>query len=96
MTFLKSLFGGNGEDKTEGAGKVLAEEEYKGFTIRATEMKAGGEFQLSGVIEKTVGGELKTHRFIRADRLGSQEQAAQLGLAKARQIIDEQGERLFR
>jgi hypothetical protein len=95
MSFLKSLFGGNGEDKQAGAGKVLAEEEYKGFTIRATEMKVGREFQLSGIIEKSVGGELKTHRFIRADRLGSPEQAAQLGLAKGRQIIDEQGERLF-
>ncbi len=95
MSFLKSLFGANGEDKQAGADKVLAEEEYKGFTIRATEMKAGKEFQLSGVIEKTVGGEVRTHRFIRADRLGSQEQAAQFGLAKGRQIIDEQGERLF-
>lgn len=95
MSFLKNLFGGNGADAQGGADKVLAEQEYKGFTIRATEMKAGKEFQLSGVIEKTVGGEVKMHRFIRADRLGSKEQAAQLGLAKARQIIDEQGERVF-
>jgi len=58
-------------------------------------MPAGGEHQLAGTVEKEVGGELKTHKFIRADKFSSREEAASVALMKGKQIIDEQGERLF-
>lgn len=92
MSFWKSLFGGGG-----GAAEPAPApgEEYKGFTIRPTPMAVGSEYQLAGVIEKTVGGELKTYKFVRADRMSSRDDAVSLALSKGRQIIDEQGESMF-
>mgnify|MGYP001034127387 CR=1 FL=1 len=97
MSFFKKLFGG-GEAADGGAGRApgtLGEEEYKGFLIKAIEMRAGSEYQLAGTIEKDVGGEHKTHQFVRADRISSKDDLVPLALAKGRQIIDEQGEGLF-
>ncbi|MCB9994355.1 MAG: hypothetical protein H6873_11950 [Hyphomicrobiaceae bacterium] len=94
MSFLKKLFGG-GDDGGAGGDKVLGTETYKDFTIRAIEMRAGGEFQLCGEISKFVGGEEKIHRFIRADRLTTADVASDMALRKGRQIVDEQGDRLF-
>lgn len=94
MSFLKKLFGG-GDGGNSGGPKVLDQEEYQGFIIKAVEMRAGSEFQLSGTIEKEVDGELKVHTFIRADRLPSADMAGSSALSKGRQIIDEQGERMF-
>ena len=42
-----------------------------------------------------IDGEVKEHRFIRADRFASKDDAVDTSLRKARQIIDEQGERSF-
>lgn len=95
MSFLKSLFGGGDKSAEEGT-KVLESQDYKGFTIRAVEMKAGGEFQLCGEVEKDVGGEAKVHKFIRADRLPSASAAASAALSKGCQLVDEQGEKLFK
>lgn len=94
MSFLSKLFGGGGAPKSGGP-RVLGTEEHGGFVIRAIEMRAGGEFQLCGEVEKEIGGQVQVHKFIRADRLPSADQAASASLAKGRQIIDEQGERLF-
>ena len=91
MSFWKNLFGGGAPvEPTPSPG-----EEYKGFTIRATPMVVGSEYQLAGTIEKTVGGELKSYKFVRADRMSSRDEAASFALAKGRQIIDEQGEGVF-
>lgn len=89
MSFWKKLFGGG--DAAEPAAPSVRGEEYKGFTIRFIAMAAGSEFQLSGLIEK----DGKTHTFIRADRFGSKTEAESATVAKGRQIIDEQGERIF-
>jgi hypothetical protein len=59
-------------------------------------MKAGSELQLAGTIEKEIGGELKTYRFVRADRMTSRDDLIVLAISKGRQIIDEQGEAIFR
>lgn len=96
MSFWKKILGvkENGEEQNSEP-KMLADDEYNGYEIRAMEMKTGSEYQLCGEIEKTVGGELRVKKFIRADKLSSSEEVAKYSLAKARQIIDEQGERLF-
>ena len=97
MSFWKKLFGGGGaEDSAPAGDKALGEESYKGFLIKAIEMRAGSEYQLAGTIEKDVGGELKSYKFIRADRMSSQEDLVALALSKGRQIIDEQGEGIYR
>ena len=96
MSFWKNLFGGGSSNAEPEGDKSLGEESYKGFLIKAIEMKAGSELQLAGTIEKEVGGELKTYRFVRADRMSSRDDLIVLAIAKGRQIIDEQGEAIFR
>ena len=85
MSILKRLFGG-GSAAAEPA--AAAETEHKGFIIRATPFKEGGQFQ-------TCGGVLKEHKFIRADRFAALEDAVSVSLSKGRQLVDEQGERIF-
>lgn len=94
MSFFKRLFGGGGE-----AGKTsetaVKEIEYNGFRIRATPFKEGGQFQTCGIISKEVGEAVKEHRFIRADRFASLDDAVEVSFKKGKQIIDEQGESIF-
>ena len=95
MSFLKKLFGGGSNDNRAGEPRVAAEETYEGFRIAATPVPEGGQYRLTAVITKEIDGETKTHRLIRADLFPSEDEAAQFALRKARQVIDEQGERVF-
>ena len=91
MSFLKTLFGLGGE-KPAAPG---AREDYKGFAIEAAPYPADGQFQVAGVITKDVDGVAKVHKFVRADRFASKDEAASFCLIKARQIIDQNGDRVF-
>lgn len=95
MSFLKKLFGGGKDSQGQGAPAVDAEEEYQGFLIKAMLMRAGGEYQICGTIEKDIDGEVRSYKFIRADKFTNKDDCAQTTLAKGRQIIDEQGKTLF-
>jgi len=92
MSFLKRLFGGGGESAPE---KPAKEAEHGGFLIRATPFQENGQWQTCGVISRDANGTVREHRFIRADRFPSQEMAADHAVVKGRQIIDQQGERMF-
>lgn len=93
MSFWKKLFGAGGAASAEEpAGEPV---DHKGFTIRATPFVEGGQYQTCGVISKEIDGEVKEHRFVRADRFASKDDAVDVTLRKARQVIDEQGERIF-
>jgi hypothetical protein len=95
MSFLKTLFGwGSSSDKGDGAAAHAAEE-YEGFVIRPAPYAAEGQYQTAGTIEKEVAGVRREHKFIRAERHPSLEEAVKFTLIKARQIVDEQGERMF-
>jgi hypothetical protein len=93
MSFWKSLFGGS-SSQTSGE-KASAPVDYNGFMISAAPYKAEGQYQTAGVITKEIGGTVKEHKFIRADRHASYEDAVEFSLAKARQIVDQSGERMF-
>ena len=96
MSFWTRLFG-SGTPAETGPAKPTAEIEHGGFTIRAEPYRAeGGQFQTAGTVVKIVDGETREHRFVRADRFAGLEDATQFSLAKGRQLVDEQGERLFR
>mgnify|MGYP001352646520 CR=1 FL=1 len=95
MSFLKSLFGLGSKDEGDRAPAAVSQVEHKGFIIRATPFKEAGQYQTCGVISKDVGGVLKEHKFIRADRFPALETAAEIAITKGKQIIDEQGERIF-
>jgi hypothetical protein len=69
--------------------------EYKGYRIRPAPFAEGGEFQTAGLIEKGFPDGLKAHRFIRAEKHPSEQQAAEFALSKGRQIVDQMGDRMF-
>jgi hypothetical protein len=69
--------------------------EYNGYRIRPAPYSRMGQYQTCGVVTKEIGGEIKEHRFIRAELHPSREAAIAFSIAKARQIIDEHGDRLF-
>ena len=94
MSWLSRLFGGRERD--DAAPAPTAEIEHRGFTIRAEPYKAeGGQFQVAGTVLKVIDGEERQHSFVRADRMASLEDATAVSLQKGRQIVDEQGERVF-
>jgi hypothetical protein len=92
MSFLRKLFGLQGGSDNPGTGEAI---EHEGFTIRAAPIAEGGQFRLCAIISREVNGELKEHRMIRADMFGSRDEASEAAIRKARQMIKEQGERLF-
>ena len=94
MSFLKRLFG-VGAPQSAGDSQVGEAIEYQGYTIRATPFAAEGQFQTCGTISREFGGEERQHRFIRADRFASAQDAADMALRKGRQIVDEQGDLMF-
>jgi hypothetical protein len=69
--------------------------EYKGYRIRPAPYPSKGQYQTAGVIEKIFGAETKEHRFVRAETHASKDDAVSFSIAKAKQIIDEQGDRIF-
>jgi hypothetical protein len=92
MSFLKKLFGGGGGAKEMAEPKRL---DYKGFVITAAPYSEGGQYQTCGVISKEIEGVRKEHKFIRADRFSSLEEAQDFALSKGQQIVDSMGERMF-
>ena len=93
MSFWKSLFAGGARDA--GRPKPMRTEEHKGFRIEAMPYAEAGQFQVAGRISKEIDGIVKQHKFVRADRFGSLEEAADFTILKGRQVIDQQGERIF-
>lgn len=92
MSFLKKLFGG-GADKPA---KEAQSETYKDYRITPTPINEGGQYRISARIEKDFDGETRTHILIRAETLAGQDAAATASLNKARQVLDELGDGVFR
>lgn len=86
MSIFKKLFGGGASSAPE-----ARPETYEGFTITPNPIREGATWRIAALIEK----DGKSHQLIRADTLESHDVAADVSLAKARQMIDEQGDRLF-
>lgn len=96
MSFLNRLFGGGDAGRAGGADKPFGEPVvHKGFTIQPTPFAEGGQYQTCALISKEVEGVVKEHRLVRADRFASAELAAEQAVRKGRQVVDEQGERIF-
>ena len=91
LRFIKRLFQPNSAVETVTA----PEEDYKGFAIKALPYQEAGQWQMCGTISQVVDGSLREHRFVRADRFPSREEAVAFTFAKARQIIDLNSKGLF-
>ncbi len=95
MSWLSRLFG-SAQEKAPSEDAPTAEVDYHGFMVRAEPYKSeSGQYQVAGTIVKVVDGDERQHRFVRADRLGSVDDATEVSLQKGRQIVDEQGEGIF-
>ena len=93
MGFFSNLFGGGSSEPK--AAPVAATETIDGITVEATPMPEGGQFRLAARLTKEVGGETREHTLIRADLFQSRDEATSMAIQKARQVIKEQGDRLF-
>jgi hypothetical protein len=95
MSFWKKLFGGSSGGDTAAPTPSAEPIHYKDYVITATPFKEDGQYQTCGVITREVDGEIKSHRLIRADRFPSLDDATETTIRKAKQMIDEQGDRIF-
>lgn len=87
MPFWSRLFGGSpAEEPASGAS-----EEHKGFRITPKPLREGGQYRVAARIEK----DGRSHELVRADTMTSLDEAKAMSVAKARQMIDEQGDGLF-
>lgn len=92
MSLLKRLFGlGAAPAKDEKAPTLL----FGDHVVTATPYLEAGQWQVCGVISKTVDGVTKDHRFVRADRFADRDAAIDMIFLKARMIVEQQGDRLY-
>ncbi len=90
--FFRRVFGGDYKSPTaENADAV----EYKGYLIRPLPRGRGSEWTTEGAITKHSADRVMEHRFIRVDTHGDKTDAVAFCVAKAKQIIDERGDRMF-
>lgn len=90
MSLLSRLFGSKSSESP-----ATEAYEYEGFRITPTPMKEAQGFRLCAIIEKEVDGVLKSHTLIRADTIADVQQCNEAAIAKAKQMIDQQGERML-
>jgi len=89
--FFSKLFGGGGDK----AAPDFETETYKGFVIVPKPVGSSGTFNIAGSIHKEGDPDGPSHDFIRADTFPSAEEAVRFTVIKAKQIIDQQGDRLL-
>jgi hypothetical protein len=88
------LASGGGTDAP--AGPAVAAIEYNGYRIKPAPYLAKGHYQTAGSIEKDTPEGVKEHRFIRADTYASRDDAIAFTITKAKQIVDQQGDAIFK
>lgn len=88
---LSRIFGGGA-----GGDGVIATEDYEGFELRAAPRREDNGWRVAGSVALTRDGETRVHEFVRADTYPGRDDAGQVSLRKGRQLVDEQGENLFR
>lgn len=89
MSLFSRLFGG-GAAKAEPSA-----EEYEGYRIFPDPIREAGGFRVAARIEKDLDGQTRSHRMVRADTIQDPDEAKAFSLRKAKQVIDEQGDRIF-
>ncbi len=93
-SFFSKLFGGS-SSKAPGESKRSDPISYNDLTIQAAPEEAGDQWRLAGYIIKQVDDAALERKFLRADTFPSRDEAIEYSVRKAKQIIDEQGARLF-
>ncbi len=92
--FLRRLTGGGDTGETAPAARGPAVE-YEGYAIHAVPRRQGAQWLTAGLITKDFPDGVKEHHFIRAETHASQDDASAFAVLKAKQIIDERGDKVF-
>lgn len=92
MGFFSKLFGSNSKGAVT---KQVEPVEYEGFLIYQEAKAESGQYRVAGRITKEAGGEIKEHTFIRSDVVGSEQDANDLMLNKAKMFIDQMRGEIF-
>lgn len=94
LKFLGKLVAGKRQDSDPG--NSLEAVTYKGFTIVPMPKQDRGQWTTEGYISKDIDGVSKSEHFIRVDTHGFRDEAANYSVLKAKKIIDEKGDKLFK
>jgi hypothetical protein len=94
MNALRNLFGGGGA--TGGAPSTASAVEYQGYRITPAPQRQASGWNTAGVISKEFPDGVREHKFVRVDTHTTKDDAVSFSITKAQQIIDEQGDRIFR
>ena len=94
MNLVRNLFG----RKEAGTESVAADPatEHDGYMIRPAPRRHSAGWLTAGTITKQFPDGAKEHSFVRADTFADRGAAAAFSLSKAKQIIAEQGDRMFK
>ncbi len=95
MGFFSKLFGRADKDAAADAGGTETATEYNGYSIRPAPRRQGSAWLLAGGIVKQFPEGPKEHAFVRADTFAARDEAVTFTISKAKQIIDERGDRVF-
>ena len=95
LTLLKAAWSRLAGGGAASPGPAIPAVEYKGYRIRPEPYRTKDQYQTAGTIEKVTADGIREHRFIRADTYHSREDAIAFTIVKAKQIIDQQGDRIF-
>ncbi len=92
--FWRRLTGGGGDDDAVAA-PLGPSVEYNGYTIQPAPRRERGQWLTAGVISKDTPEGPRSQHFVRAETHAGVEQASEFAVIKAKQIIDERGDKLF-
>ncbi len=93
--FLRRLTGGGGGDDDAAPAPLGPALEYNGYTIQPAPRRDRGQWLTAGEISKEFPDGPKSQYFVRAETHAGAEQARDFAIVKAKQIIDERGDKLF-
>ena len=90
---FRNLFGGGAA--AEVPAKAETPTEYNGYLIHPALRRQGSGWLIAGSITKAFPEGTREHQFIRADTFTDRADGVLFCIQKAKQIIDEQGDRIF-
>ncbi len=94
MGLFSKLFGGSRDDAANDDSSDDAVV-YEGYVIRPAPQKDGSSWRIAGSIVREGEEDAGVHRFVRADTFPGRDDAVEWTVRKARQIIDERGDRVL-
>lgn len=95
LGFLRGRKGARQSAATGGPGEVAGSEQYNGFELQARPIREKSGWRIAGSIRRPGDPDGPSHDFVRADEVAGLDDAVQLCLIKARQIVDERGDALL-